>query len=168
MRHILSILLQNESGALARVASMFASRGYNIESLSVAPTTDETVSRLTLVTTGDDAVIAQVTKQLGKLIDVVAIADRTGVDHIARELGLVKLRVPPATIPAVEEVLSRYDARVLDGTPEYYTVQITGNEDELDAFLDALPRGIEILTIARSGPVVVARGADVLEEHTTP
>ena len=164
MRHILSILLQNESGALARVASMFASRGFNIESLSVAPTTNDAVSRLTLVATGDDAVIAQVIKQLSKLIDVVVIADRTAVDHIARELALVKLQVPPPATESVQRLTEQYGATVLDGTPEHFTLQLTGDEDELDAFLDGLPAETKVLTIARSGPVVVARGAESLED----
>lgn len=162
MRHILSILLQNESGALARVASMFASRGFNIESLSVAPTDDETVSRLTLVTTGDDAVINQITKQLAKLIDVVAIADRTSVSHIARELGLIKLRVEPSAQATVNRLIEKYGARVLDDEPNHLTLEVTGTEQDLDGFIAALPSGVELLTVARSGPVVVARGAEQL------
>jgi len=164
MRHILSILLQNESGALARVASMFASRGFNIESLSVAPTTNEAVSRLTLVVMGDEAMIAQVSKQLGKLIDVVAIADRTAVDHIARELAIIKLRIPAHAIDSVTRLTSRYGVEVLDGSPEHYTLQLTGEGRDVDDFLVALPEEVRVLTIARSGPVVVARGMESLED----
>ncbi len=159
MRHVISILLQNESGALARVASMFATRGFNIESLSVAPTEDDTVSRLTLVTSGTEEVIAQMSKQLAKLIDVVAIADRTSIDHIERELGLLKLRVADSAQGSIHEMLEGIGAKVIDDNPEHLIVEVTGSEDELDAFLSNLPEGVELVTVVRSGPLVVSRGA---------
>jgi acetolactate synthase-1/3 small subunit len=158
MRHIISILLQNESGALARVAVMFATRGFNIESLNVAPTEDESVSKLTLVTIGTDAVISQINQQLEKLIDVVAIADRTATDHIERELGLVKLRVEPDGAASFESLLVAHNALVLESDDEHVMVQITGDEREVDAFLNQLPEGVSLLSFVRSGPLVTSRG----------
>src|SRR5215469_7518138 len=126
MRHIVSILLQNEAGALARVAGMFASRGYNIESLTVAPTHDPTVSRLTLVTTGSDAVIEQIIKQSRKLVDVVEIADLTSLDHLEYELVMLKVAVTPATARSVVECVRRHRGVILDETESTRTVQLTG------------------------------------------
>ena len=157
MRHIISILLQNESGALARVASMFASRGFNIESLNVAPTEDESVSRLTLVTIGTDEVISQINKQLAKLIDVVAIADRTSTDHIERELGIVKLRVESVAIALFDEFVAAHGAQVLERDPEHVTVEVTGSEHEVDLFLAELPPGATVLSLVRSGPLVTTK-----------
>ncbi len=162
MRHVISILLQNESGALARVASMFATRGFNIESLNVAPTEDESVSRLTLVTVGTEAVISQISKQLAKLIDVVAIADRTSTDHIERELGLLKLRVEPSSSGPFHDLMTRHGAQVLERDTEHITVEVTGNEREVDAFLDELPEGVTVLSLVRSGPLVTTRGSGSL------
>jgi acetolactate synthase-1/3 small subunit len=166
MRHVLSILLQNESGALARVASMFATRGFNIESLSVAPTEDSTVSRLTLVTSGSDHVINQISKQLSKLVDVVAIADRTGVAHIERELGLLKVRVEPSAAAELNRLVANYGARVLDAHTDHFTFEVTGNELQLNTLLEALPDGVEVLTVVRSGPLVVSRGPESLAERS--
>jgi acetolactate synthase-1/3 small subunit len=163
MRHVISILLQNESGALARVASMFANRGFNIESLNVAPTEDESVSRLTLVTIGTQEVVRQVNRQLEKLIDVVAIADRTSTDHVERELGIVKLRVAPGAAGPLADLIKARGARVLDPTPEHLTLEVTGNELELDAFLSDLPAGAAVLSLVRSGPLVTARGPHTLQ-----
>jgi acetolactate synthase-1/3 small subunit len=162
MRHVLSILLQNESGALSRVASMFSTRGFNIESLSVAPTDDETVSRLTLVTIGTEDVISQITKQLGKLVDVVAIADRTGVEHIERELGLVKFAIEPDAGETFTQLVNNYGARVLDDHPAHFTVEVTGNEQQLDTLLDAVPDGVRVLSVVRSGPLVISKGPRAL------
>ena len=158
MRHVISILLQNESGALARVASMFATRGFNIEALNVAPTDDETVSRLTLVTTGTDEVINQMNKQLAKLIDVVAIADRTTTDHIERELGLLKLHIAPSARARFQELVAAHGAQILERDSEHVIVEVTGNEKEVNRFLSELPDGAAVLSIARSGPVVTSRG----------
>ncbi len=162
MRHVLSILLQNESGALSRVASMFSTRGFNIESLSVAPTHDEQVSRLTLVTSGTEDVINQISKQLAKLVDVVAIADRTGVDHVERELGLVKFAVPSDAREPFERLVANYGARVLDDHPDHFTLEVTGNERQVDTFLSAVPRGVRVLSVVRSGPLVISKGPQAL------
>jgi len=162
MRHVLSILLQNETGALSRVASMFSTRGFNIESLSVAPTNDELVSRLTLVTSGTEDVIGQISKQLGKLVDVVAIADRTGVNHLERELGLVKFAVDSAATEPFHRLVANYGARILDDHPEHFTIEVTGNERQVDTFLAAIPPGVRVLSVVRSGPLVISKGPQAL------
>jgi len=158
MRHVISILLQNESGALARVATMFASRGFNIEALSVAPTPNEVGSRLTLVTVADDDKIEQINKQLQKLVDVVAIQDRTTVDHIEREMALLKLRVPEAAVEPLSRSLADHGGRVLDDNPDHFTVEMSGNEPDLDAFLSELPEEVKVMTVVRSGVLAISRG----------
>ncbi len=162
MRHVISILLQNESGALARVAAMFANRGFNIESLSVAPTDDETVSRLTLVTSGPDDVIAQINKQLAKLVDVVAMIDMTAGDHIERELGLLKVAVSTEGLAELRQRADNFGARVLDDRSEHFTLELTGSEQQLDSFIQTLPPGVQLLAVVRSGPMAISRGAQQL------
>lgn len=162
MRHIISILLQNEAGALARVANLFSSRGYNIESLNVAPTHDETVSRLTLVTRGSDEVIDQISKQLGKLVDVVNIIDMTDGDHIERELALLKLQLPSEDRKALTELVGEFGARILDDHEGHFTVELIGGSGEIDRFMTRFSDRVEILTVVRSGEMAVARGAPVL------
>jgi acetolactate synthase-1/3 small subunit len=164
MRHIISILLQNEAGALTRVANLFSSRGYNIESLNVAPTADETVSRLTLVTTGPDAVIDQIGKQLGKLIDVVDITDMTSADHIERELALCKLRVANGAAEKLAAVLTQFDARVLSDHEGFYTVELVGGSHDVDRFLKRVASVTDILMVVRSGAMAVSRGAPLLSK----
>jgi acetolactate synthase-1/3 small subunit len=159
MRHIISILLQNEAGALARVANLFSSRGYNIESLNVAPTADETVSRLTLVTSGSDSVIEQIGKQLGKLIDVVEIADMTSSDHIERELALFKLTVANGAAEKVQDAVRQFDARVLNDTQGHYTVELVGGSQDIDRFLKRVASITDVVTVVRSGAMAVTRGA---------
>lgn len=162
MRHIIAILLQNESGALERVAAMFANRGFNIESLSVAPTDDETVSRLTLVTSGPDDVIAQISKQLAKLIDVVAMVDMTTGDHIERELGLLKMKVSAEGLAELRQRADNFGARILDDRPENFTLELTGSKQQLDSFVERLPEGVQLLAVVRSGPLAISRGAQQL------
>ncbi len=162
MRHIISILLQNEAGALARVANLFSSRGYNIESLNVAPTHDETVSRLTLVTRGSDEVIDQISKQLGKLVDVVNIIDMTDGDHIERELALFKLQLSAEDRKALTELVGEFGARILDDHEGHFTVELIGGSGEIDRFMTRFSDRVEILTVVRSGAMAVARGAPVL------
>ena len=128
MRHLIAILLQNEAGALTRVTGLISSRGYNIESLSVAPTNDPTVSRVTLVTIGSDEVIAQINAQLLKLVDVVAVEDMTGGDHLARELLLIKLQVPVEHVEAVGTLLRRVNGRILSANPSSFIVELTSTE----------------------------------------
>ena len=162
MRHVLSILLENESGALSRVAAMFANRGFNIESLSVAPTDDDTVSRLTLVTSGDEDVVAQVGKQLSKLIDVVAIADRTESAHFERELGLLKVRDAANGSAGLDSWATQFGATVLDDDPGHFTVEIAGTREQIDRLLNTLPSGIQLLSVVRSGPLVISKGPHAL------
>jgi acetolactate synthase-1/3 small subunit len=165
MRHIISILLQNEAGALTRVANLFSSRGYNIESLNVAPTADETVSRLTLVTTGPDSVIEQIGKQLGKLIDVVDITDMTSADHIERELALCKLQVANGGAERLAAVLTQFDARVLSDHEGFCTVELVGGSHDVDRFLKRVASVTDILMVVRSGAMAVSRGAPLLSKR---
>lgn len=162
MRHIISILLQNEAGALARVASLFSTRGYNIESLNVAPTEHPEVSRLTLVTIGSDQVISQINKQLLKLVDVVNFADMTLGDHIERELALLKLRVPEDSAERIRALQAERGVRVLDDSLGSYTLELTGTGSQIDDLIDRVMSEAEILAVVRSGPLAVARGQQVL------
>ncbi|MGD8601597.1 MAG: acetolactate synthase small subunit [Gemmatimonadota bacterium] len=165
MRHIISILLENQAGALARVASLFSTRGYNIESLNVAPTDDETVSRLTLVTLGSDEVIAQISKQLGKLVDVVSIVDMTGKDHIERELALFKVRPPESARPKLTALLDDFGGHVLGYDEGHGTLELVGNGPEIDDFMDEVADLAEIETVVRSGAMAMERGSPVLDAH---
>lgn len=162
MRHIISILLVNEAGALARVSALFSTRGYNIESLSVAPTNDPLLSRLTLVTTGPDEVINQISQQLLKLVDVVRIADMTLDDHIERELVLVKVKMIPGEDCDLPEIIQSFGARVLDDCPETYTLELTGSNQRMDKFIERIKGCAEILSVVRSGAMAIARGHNVL------
>jgi acetolactate synthase-1/3 small subunit len=162
MRHIISILLQNEAGALSRVANLFSSRGYNIESLNVAPTADESVSRLTLVTTGPDAVIDQIAKQLGKLIDVVDITDMTGADHIERELALFKLHATAVETETLNTLIDQFDARVLSDADEHYTVEVVGGSQEIHRFLKRAAAITAVVTVVGSGARAVSGGAPAI------
>ncbi len=161
MRHIISILLQNEAGALSRVSNLFSSRGYNIESLNVAPTADATVSRLTLVTTGSDEVIDQIGKQLAKLVDVVDITDMTSADHVERELALFKLHLVDGKTRQLRKLLETSNARVLDDHEGHYTIELIGGSHEIDRFLDRIRSVSDLSTVVRSGAMAVARGAPV-------
>jgi acetolactate synthase-1/3 small subunit len=157
MRHIIGILLQNEAGALTRIAGLFSSRGYNIESLSVAPTDDPTVSRLTLVTSGSDAVIHQIANQLKKLIDVVGVEDMTGGEHIERELVLLKLRVEPSRRDVVRGYLARSGGSVLDPSSDSFIVELIGSEAEVNALMRELATHAELLEVVRSGALGISR-----------
>jgi acetolactate synthase-1/3 small subunit len=159
MRHIIAILLQNEAGALSRVAGLFSTRGYNIESLSVAPTDDATVSRITLVTTGSEGVIQQILNQLNKLIDVVSVEDMTGGEHLERELVLLKLKVRPEQTDAVRGYVVRTGGRVLDPAMECFIVELTASEAEINSFIVDLARQATLLEVARSGALGMGRSA---------
>jgi len=162
MRHIISILLQNEAGALSRVAALFSTRGYNIESLNVAATEDADISRLTLVTKGSDAVIHQINQQLLKLVDVVNIADMTLDDHIEAELLLIKVMVSGDADCNLPELIESSGARVLDDSPETYTLEMTASSEQLDEFIANVGDCSDILTVVRSGAMAIARGHTVL------
>ncbi|MCL2776596.1 MAG: acetolactate synthase small subunit [Polyangiaceae bacterium] len=166
MRRIISILLQNEAGALARVAGMFSARGYNIESLSVAATHDAAVSRLTLVTFGDDAVIEQIVKQSRKLIDVLEIAELTRRDHIEIELLILKLNVHSESLADFVGVLRRHPrAQIIDICGDVRTIEFTGSGAQVDAFLADLLKVGEMVELARSGTAAVERGTMALAEN---
>jgi acetolactate synthase-1/3 small subunit len=166
MRHIISILLQNEAGALSRVSNLFSSRGYNIESLNVAPTADKKVSRLTLVTRGSDEVIEQITKQLGKVVDVVAITDLTTFDHIERELALLKVHMANGDVDELQRIVGAANARVLDDHEGHYTVEFIGGSQEIDRFMERVAAAGELTTVVRGGAMAVARGAPVFGRGT--
>jgi acetolactate synthase-1/3 small subunit len=157
MRHIIAILLQNEAGALTRVTGLISSRGYNIESLSVAPTNDPTVSRLTLVTTGSDAVIAQINAQLLKLVDVVAVEDMTSGDHLARELMLIKLQIANVHVEAVAALLRRVGGKVLSSSLSSYIVELASTETEIGEFIASVAAFGEIVEVVRSGVLGISR-----------
>lgn len=162
MRHIISILLQNEAGALARVAGMFSARGYNIESLSVAPTHDLTVSRLTLVTMGSDAVIDQIIKQTRKLIDVVEITDLSSADHIECELVMIKIDLAEGDPKQVIDCVRQHRATVLDGTDSTRILQLAGTGAEVEAFIGELSGIGKVLELERSGVAAMSLGRSIL------
>ncbi len=164
MRHAISVLLENEVGALTRMTGMFSSRGYNIESLNVAPTNDPTVSRVTLVVTGSDAAIAQLNSQLAKLVDVVNIHDMTLGDHFERELAIVKLKLR-GDEQAARELAEQFGAVVLDDSSVSFTLQLTGRISEVDAFVAAAGQAGEIAAVARSGSVAVSKGEVTLSTY---
>lgn len=161
MRHIISILLENEAGALSRVAGLFSARGYNIESLTVAPTEDETMSRMTLVTHGSDEIIEQITKQLDKLVDVVNLIDLTEGAHIEREMALIKVKAAGDMREEAKRLADIFRARIIDVTEQTYTIELTGTGNKLDAFVQALGAG-NVLEMVRSGAIGITRGEHVL------
>jgi acetolactate synthase-1/3 small subunit len=161
-RHIVSILLQNEVGALTRVASLFSTRGYNIESLNVAPTDDPTVSRLTVVTSGSEAVVQQILNQSLKLIDVVNVDDLTKDQHIERELLLIKLRSPPNQMASLHAAIKKAGARVLSDEAESFTVELTDSEAQINRFIAEVGSFGEVLEVVRSGALAISRGATTL------
>ncbi|RRJ82236.1 acetolactate synthase small subunit [Aestuariirhabdus litorea] len=161
MRHIISVLMENEPGALSRIVGLFAQRNYNIESLNVAPTEDSTLSRLTLTTVGEDKKIEQITKQLNKLVDVVKVVDLTEGAHIERELMLVKVKAGGAQRAEVKRTTDIFRGQVVDVTSSIYTLQLTGDSDKLDAFIQAIGPSI-IVEVVRTGVSGIARGEKVL------
>ena len=162
MRHIISILLQNEAGALTRVAGLFSTRGYNIESLSVAPTDDPTVSRLTLVTTGNDSVIHQIVSQLQKLVDVVTVDDMTRGEHFEREVALLKFRVSARGIDPLVRLVTEMDGKVLSGLLGGFVVVLTNSEAEINHVIAQASQHAELVEVVRSGALAIGQGAQVL------
>jgi acetolactate synthase I/III small subunit len=159
MRHIVAILLQNEAGALSRVANLFSTRGYNIESLAVAPTDAPTVSRLTLVTTGNDAVIAQIISQLRKLVDVVHVDDLTRGEHFERELLLLKVRVTASQLEPLTALVTESAGRILSGSLQNFVVELTSSEALVTRFLAQASQHGEVLEVVRSGALAIKHGA---------
>lgn len=155
-KRILSITVENEPGVLSRIAGLFSGRGFNIESLCVAETTDPKVSRLTLVTRGDEAIIEQIKKQLNKLINVIKVYDFTGLPFVQREMVLIKVRADADHRAEVLRLVDIFRCRVVDVGAEYYTLEVTGNEEKVTAILDLL-RPLGIKEIARTGALALAR-----------
>jgi acetolactate synthase-1/3 small subunit len=166
MRHIIAILLQNEAGALARVAGMFSARGYNIDSLSVAPTHDPAVSRLTLVTNGSEGVVQQIIHQTRKLVDVVDIEDLSAKDHLECEMLMLKVEIRNGSARAVVECVRRHRAVILDESENTRMVQLAGTGVEIDAFVAEVGRLGKILEVVRSGVAAMERGHEVLAPAT--
>ena len=158
MRHILSVLLENEAGALSRVVGLFAQRNYNIESLAVAPTEDTTLSRLTLTTSGDDSKIQQIIKQLNKLIEVVRVENLSDGDYVERELLLIKVRAEGEARQEVKRTADIFRGQMIDATADTYTIQLVGPSNKLDAFIRAID-DISILEVVRSGVSGISRGS---------
>ena len=157
MRHIISILIENEFGALSRVAGLFSARGYNIESLTVAATEDQTLSRMTLVTRGSDDVIEQITKQLNKLIDVVKLIDLADAVHVERELMMVKVKAVDDTREEIKRMTDIFRGKIIDVTSSSYVIEMTGPSDKLDAFILTLDED-SVIEVVRSGPMGMSRG----------
>jgi acetolactate synthase-1/3 small subunit len=160
MRHIISVLIENEAGSLSRLVGLFSQRGYNIETLTVAPTDDATLSRLTLTTSGDDHKIEQVTKQLNKLVEVVKVVDLSEGEHIERELMLIKVKATGAIRAEIKRTADIFRGQIVDVTSSTYTIQLAGTSDKLDAFIEALSE-TTILEVVRSGVSGIARGEKV-------
>ncbi|NMF96108.1 acetolactate synthase small subunit [Aromatoleum toluolicum] len=162
MRHVISLLIENESGALSRVSGLFSARGYNIESLTVAPTEDASMSRMTIVTTGSDDIIEQITKQLNKLVEVVKVVDISEAAHIERELMLTKVRATGKDREEMKRMADIFRARIIDVTDTSYVIELTGNQSKLDAFISAIDPAL-ILETVRSGVCGVGRGDRILK-----
>lgn len=161
MRHTISVLVENEFGVLARVAGLFSGRGFNIESLTVAETLEPTVSRITLVTRGDDQVLAQINKQLNKLINVIKVLDFTEANHVERELALIKVTANEKTRSELMHIVDIFRGKVIDVSPHSYLLEVTGTEDKIAAILELL-RPLGIKEIARTGKVAMHRGMQLL------
>ena len=162
MRHIISVLLENESGALSRVAGLFSARGYNIETLTVAPTEDQSLSRLTIVTSGSDEIIEQITKQLNKLIDVIRVVDLSEAAHIERELMLIKVRASGKDREEMKRMADIFRGRIIDVTETTYVIELTGNGSKLDSFIQAIDADL-ILETVRTGVSGIVRGDRILK-----
>ena len=158
MRHVISILMENESGALSRVAGLFSARGYNIESLTVAPTQDPSLSRMTLVTRGDESIIEQITKQLNKLIEVVKLLDLTEGQHIEREMMMIKVKAERSHREEVMRLVEIFRGKIIDVTDTSYIIEMTGKSAKLDAFVRAVHEDL-VVEVVRTGPSGIARGS---------
>ncbi len=161
MRHILSVLLENQPGSLSRVVGLFSQRNFNIESLTVAATDDETLSRITITTSGNDKVVEQITKQLNKLVDVVKVVDLTEGDHLERELMMIKYKASGAARDEIKRTADIFRGQIIDITPTTYTVQLVGSSKKLDAFIAALETA-NLIEVVRTGVSGIARGEKTL------
>lgn len=158
MRRILSVLLENESGALSRVVGLFSQRGFNIESLTVAPTDDRSLSRMTIVAQGDEQVLEQIEKQLHKLIDIFKVTNLSHCEHIEREVLLLKVRAVGSTRDEIKRMVDIFRGQIVDITPKQYTIQLSGASDKLNAFIETVKAETTIIEIVRSGVISLARG----------
>ncbi|MBT1064217.1 acetolactate synthase small subunit [Bowmanella sp. Y26] len=165
MRRIISVLMENEPGALSRIIGLFSQRGYNVDSLCVAPIEDSSLSRLTITTAGDDKVIEQITKQVNKLIDVLKISDLTDGSHVERELMLIKVATRSDSVrDEVKRTVDIFRGQVVDITPRNYTIEITGTSDKLDAFIQTMSQTAEIVELSRTGVCGLARGEKAMRQ----
>ncbi|OOS00624.1 acetolactate synthase small subunit [Haemophilus paracuniculus] len=158
MRRTLSVLLENESGALSRVVGLFSQRGFNIESLTVAPTDDETLSRMTIVAKGDEKVLEQIEKQLHKLIDVFKVINLSHCEHVEREILLLKVRAVGSTREELKRMTDIFRGQIIDITPKIYTIQLSGTSEKLNAFIEAVKAETTVIEIVRSGLISLSRG----------
>ena len=158
MRRILSVLLENESGALSRVVGLFSQRAFNIESLTVAPTDDPTLSRMTIEAVGDEQVLEQIEKQLHKLVDVFKVINLSEQEHVEREIVLVKVRAVGSSRDEIKRLADIFRGQIVDVTPKSYTVQLSGTKDKIDAFINALKEEAKLIEIVRSGLISLSRG----------
>lgn len=156
MTHILSLLVENKFGVLSRVAGLFSGRGFNIEALSVAPTQDPTISQMTIVTSGDDRVIEQITKQLNKMIDIIKVSDFSDQDYVLREVALIKVSAKGADREEALRIATIFRAKVVDSSPTTYTIEVTGDDKKIEAIVNLL-RPLGIKELVRSGPIVILR-----------
>lgn len=158
MKHTITVMVENEFGVLSRVAGLFSGRGFNIDSLSVAPTNDETISRMTIVTRGDDQILEQISKQLNKLVDVIKVIDFTEGEAIEREMAIVKVSAEDAGRAEVLRIADIFRAKIIDVTPKSYTIEVTGSPVKIDAILELL-RPLGLKELVRTGPVAIGRGS---------
>ena len=161
MRHVISLLLENEAGALSRVSNMFSARGYNIESLTVAPTEDQSMSRMTIVTIGSDDVVEQITKQLNKLVEVVKVVDLSEAAYLERELMLIKVRATGKDREEMKRMADIFRGRIVDVTESTYVIELTGSATKLDSFIEAIDKSL-ILETVRTGVSGIGRGDRIL------
>jgi len=161
MRHTISVLVENKFGVLSRISGLFSGRGFNIESLSVAPTLDPTTSRMTIVTRGDDAIVEQITKQLNKLIDVIKVIDFTAEDYVDREILMVKVNAEPANRAEILRMTEIFRGKIVDVSPRTYIIEVTGAEGKVNAFIEMV-RPLGVIEMARSGKVAMSRGKKAL------
>lgn len=167
MRRILSVLLENESGALSRVVGLFSQRAFNIESLTVAPIDDPTLSRMTIEAYGDEQVLEQIEKQLHKLVDIFKVISLSDCDHVEREVLLIKVRAQGASRDELKRLTDIYRGQIVDVTTKSYTIQLTGTKDKLDAFISAVKEETTIIEIVRSGLISLSRGEKIVYKYLT-
>lgn len=161
MRHIISLLVENEAGALSRISGLFSARAYNIESLTVAPTTDPSMSRMTIVTSGSDSIIEQINKQVNKLVDVIKVADLSEQKHVERELLLIKITIVKQTREALSQLVAGYNASIIDDSDNTYTIELSDTSERLEKFINTFDKK-QIVEMVRSGVIGIALGSTTI------